>query len=70
MAQHTVAKVVEIVGSSEKGWAEAADAAVQAASRTIKHITGVQVESMTAQVRDGKIQTYKTTVKVAFGVKD
>ena len=68
MAKHTVAKVVEIVGSSDKGWAEAADAAVQAASKSIKHISGVQVDAMTAQVKDGRIHTYKTTVKIAFGV--
>lgn len=70
MANHTVAKVVEIVGSSSEGWAEAADAAVQVASKSIKNITGVQVDAMTAQVRDGKIHTYKTTVKIAFGVND
>ena len=68
MSQHDVAKVIEIVGSSTEGWAEAADAAVRVASKSIKHITGVQVGAMTAQVRDGKIHTYKTTVKIAFGV--
>lgn len=70
MAEHAVAKVIEIVGSSPDGWAQAADAAVRTASKTIKHITGVQVGSMTAQVEGGKIRTYKTTVKIAFGVDD
>lgn len=70
MSQHTVAKVIEIVGSSEKGWAEAADAAVGVASKSINHISGIQVGAMTAQVKDGKIHTYKTTVKIAFGVED
>ncbi len=70
MAQHSVAKVIELVGSSSKGWADAADTAVKQASKTIKNITGVEVNSMTAQVKDGKISTYKATVKVAFGVND
>jgi flavin-binding protein dodecin len=70
MGSHTVAKVIEIVGSSKEGWAEAADAAVRTASKTIKNITGVHVEAMTAQVKGGRIETYKTTVKVAFGVDD
>ncbi len=70
MAKHQVAKVIEVVGTSEEGWAQAADAAVRVASKSIDHITGVQVESMTAQVRDGKISAYKTTVKIAFGVND
>lgn len=68
--KHQVAKVIEIVGSSEKGWAEAADQAVRVASKSIDHITGIQVGSMTAQVKEGKISAYKTTVKIAFGVND
>jgi len=70
MANHKVAKVIEIVGSSTEGWAEAADAAVQVASKSINHISGVDVGAMTAQVKDGKIHTYKTTLKIAFGVED
>lgn len=65
----SVAKVIEIVGSSKKSWADAADAAVEVASQSINNITGVQVGAMTASVRDGKISTYKTTVKIAFGVE-
>ena len=49
MAEHAVAKVIEVVGSSPDGWTEAADAAVRTAGKTIKHITGVQVGAMTAQ---------------------
>ena len=48
----------------------AAAQAVKNASRTVKNITGVQVQHMTAQCKNGKIKTYKTTVKVAFGVED
>ena len=70
MGMQTVAKVVELVGSSDQGWAEAADAAVKTASKTIKNITGVEVIAMTAQVTDGSISTFKATVKVAFGVQD
>ena len=64
-----VAKVIEIVGSSSSSWADAANTAVKTASKTIKNITGVQVMAMTAQVKDGKIATFKTTVKIAFGLK-
>ena len=70
MGKHAVAKVIEIVGSSDKGWAEAADTAVRTASKSVKNITGVHVGAMTAQVKDGRIETYKTTVKVAFGIED
>ena len=70
MGNHRVAKVIELVGSSDKGWSEAADVAVRIASKSIKNITGVEVVSTTAQVKDGSIVSYKATVKVAFGVED
>ena len=69
MGKQTVAKVIEVVGSSKSSWADAADTAVQAASKSVKNITGVQVQQMTATVKDGRIHLYKTTVKVAFGVE-
>lgn len=70
MGKQSVAKVIELVGSSEEGWSEAADTAVKTASKSIKNITGLEVVSMTAQVNDGNIVTYKSTVKIAFGVED
>ena len=64
-----VAKVVTIIGSSPDGFAEAADAAVQEAARTIRGITGADVVSMSALVGDGRITEYRTTVNIAFGVE-
>ena len=43
---------------------------MRVASKSVKHISGVHVGAMTAQVKDGKIQTYKTTLKIAFGIED
>jgi flavin-binding protein dodecin len=63
-----VAKVIELVGKSDKSWEDAAANAVKAASRTLHNITGVEVMNMTAKVKDGKIVAYKTTVKIAFAV--
>ncbi|MGD8817056.1 MAG: dodecin family protein [Acidobacteriota bacterium] len=64
-----VAKVIEIVGSSDKGWEDAAHEAIKVASNTVTGITGIEVEHMTATVTDGKITNYKTTVKIAFAVE-
>jgi flavin-binding protein dodecin len=70
MGKQAVAKIIELVGSSDKSWSEAADTAVQTASKSIKNITGVEVVSMTAHVENGTIVTFKSTVKIAFGVED
>jgi dodecin len=64
-----VAKIVTIIGSSPESFAKAADAAVQNAAETIRGITGVDVVSMSANVENGRITEYKTTVNIAFGVE-
>ena len=64
-----VAKVVTIIGSSPESFAKAADAAVQEAAKTIRGISGADVISMSANVEDGKISKFKTTVNIAFGIE-
>ncbi|MEP6576156.1 MAG: dodecin family protein [Nitrososphaerota archaeon] len=67
----TIAKVIELVGSSVTGWTEAAQAALDEANKTIKGITGLEVNDITAKVdpNSGKITEYKLAVKIAFGVE-
>ena len=67
MAQ--VAKVITIIGSSPDGFAEAAQAAVEEASRTIRGITGADVVTMSAEVEGDRITEYRTTVNIAFAVE-
>ena len=66
-----VAKIIEIVGSSDKGWQDAAQAALDEAKKTVHGITGVEVGDMTAKVDpgNGNITEFHTTVKIAFGVE-
>ena len=62
-------KVLEIIGISEESFDDAVSQAVAKASETIDGITGVEVTSQTARVKDGKVSQYHTTVKLAFTVK-
>jgi len=64
-----VAKVVTIIGSSPESFAKAADAAVQEAAKTLRGISGADVISMSANVENGRISQYKTTVNIAFGLE-
>jgi flavin-binding protein dodecin len=66
-----VAKIIEIVGTSNKSWQDAAQAALSEAKKTIHGITGVEVGDMTAKVdpNNGNIAEYHTAVKIAFGVE-
>jgi dodecin len=68
--EHTsIAKVVELIGSSPDSWEAAAANAVQAASQSIRNITGVDVQRFTAKVKDDRILEYRTDVKIAFIVE-
>ncbi len=62
-------KVLEIIGISEVSFDDAVSQAVAKASETIDGITGVEVTSQTARVKDGKVTQYHATVKLAFAVK-
>jgi flavin-binding protein dodecin len=64
-----VAKVITLIGQSPESFAKAADAAVQEAAKTLRGISGADVISMSAEVADGKISMYRTTVNVAFGLE-
>ena len=64
-----VVNVVELVADSERGWEAAVQSAVEEASRTVRHITGVEVVNMTASVEDGRIKSYRANVNVAFVVE-
>jgi len=45
-----VAKIIELVGSSEKGWTEAAQTALDEVKKTIKGITGLEIKDITTSV--------------------
>jgi flavin-binding protein dodecin len=59
-------KVIELVGTSTKSWHDAVQDALKEASKTLQGISGIDVLSTTAVVKDNKITEYRATVKVAF----
>ena len=59
-----VAKIIEIVGSSDKSWQDAAQAALEETKKTVHGITGVEVGDMTAKVdpTNGNITEFQDSV--------
>jgi dodecin len=66
-----IAKVIEVVGNSNKSWQDAAQVALDEAKKTVHGITGLEIGDMTAKVdpNTGNITEYHTAVKIAFGVE-
>jgi flavin-binding protein dodecin len=65
----SVAKIIEIVGSSDKSWEDAAKVAIKQATKTVRGLRGLQVVSQTAVVENNQIKEYRTTVKLSFAVE-
>jgi flavin-binding protein dodecin len=66
----SVAKVIELIGSSQKGWDDAAANAVKVAARTVRNIRGVYLKECTAKVEGDRIVEYRSIVKVSFLVEE
>ncbi|HEX9819280.1 MAG TPA: dodecin family protein [Methylomirabilota bacterium] len=62
-------KIIELIGTSAKSWHAAVEAALEEASKTLHGISGLDVVSTTATVKDNAITEYRATVKVAFLVE-
>jgi len=65
-----VVKIIEIIGESQVGWEDAARVGFNKAAETLENITGIEVTAMTAKATDGELVQYRTTLKVAFVLKD
>jgi len=50
-----VIKVIEVLGVSDKSWEDAAMQALKGATSTVRNISGIEIVSQTAKVKDGKI---------------
>jgi flavin-binding protein dodecin len=63
------AKVIEIVGTSEHGFEDAIQNAIEDARTTTRNISGAEVENMSISLNDGEISEYRADLKVAFGIE-
>ena len=65
-----VAKIIELVGSSDKSWEDAAKVAIKKAGQTLRGLRGVEVIGWTGVIKDNQISEYRATVKISFGIED
>ena len=62
----SVYKVIELVGTSGESWEKAAAAAVALASKTLRDLRVAEVTSMDMTLKNGKVESYRTKLKVSF----
>lgn len=66
----TVARVTEIISSSEKSFKDAIESGIQRACKTLQNVKGAWVQDQKIVVEDEKIVEYRVTMKVTFILKD
>ena len=59
-------KVIEVLAESDKGWEDAAQKAITAASKSLHGIKSVWVKNLNAIVVDGKISSWRLDCKISF----
>lgn len=65
----SVAKVIEIVASSEKSFDNAVQQGLAEAARTLHGISGLEIINWTADVENNQIVRYKVTMHIAFKIE-
>ncbi len=65
-----VAKVVEIISSSDKGFEDAVQQGVERAAKTLENIKSAWVKDQKVKVVNGKVSEYRVTLKISFVLSD
>jgi flavin-binding protein dodecin len=62
----SVARVTEIISSSEKSFDDAVEKGIKRAAKTLKNVEGAWIKEQKVIVKDGKIAEYRVDLKVTF----
>jgi flavin-binding protein dodecin len=62
----SVYKIIELIGTSETSWEEAAKNAVKMASESLNDIRVVEVTKLDMHIEDDEVVAYRARVNVSF----
>jgi flavin-binding protein dodecin len=59
-------KIIELVGTSDKSWEEAASTAVETAGESLKDLRVAEITKMDVTIENGKVKDYRVRLNVSF----
>jgi len=59
-------KIIELVGTSDKSWEEAAKTAVETAGENLRDLRIAEVTKLDMSMEGGKVRRYRARVNVSF----
>jgi len=66
----SVYKVIELIGTSEKSWEEAAKLALEKAAQSLEDLRIAEVVEQDLKIEEGKVVAYRTRLRVSFRYRD
>lgn len=66
----SVYKVIELIGTSEDSWEDAAKQAIDVANKSLRGLRVAEISKMDVRMADGKISEYRVRVNVSFKFED
>lgn len=62
----SVYKIVELIGTSEVSWEDAAKQVIETASKSIRDLRVAEVSELDVKIENGKVVAYRAKVKLSF----
>ena len=59
-------KIIELVGTSDKSWEEAAATAIETAGESLKDLRIAEVTKLDMTIENGKVKSYRSRLNVSF----
>ena len=59
-------KIIEVVGASDVSWEDAAKAAVETASKSLRDLRIAEVTKLDVRIENGKVAAYRARVSLSF----
>jgi len=59
-------KIIELVGTSDKSWEDAAKGAIETAGESLKDLRIAEITKLDMTIENGKVTSYRARVNVSF----
>jgi len=66
----SVYKFIELVGTSDISWEEAAKKAVETAGKSLSGLRVAEVTKLDMTIEDGEVKTYRARVSLSFRLEE
>ena len=66
----SIYKVIEVIGTSEVSWEDAAKNAVERAGKTLEDLRIAEVTSQDVKIENGTVVAYRTKLSLSFKFRE